>query len=692
MTMPLQLTFLKGDQPLTKVYNIDPDTKQLTTKSFQNQKLLTSHTEFVETLEDFHAALVTNAATGCALLKGSLKAPLVKQSRAGTTANTLHTSWIMFDIDGIPDLTTFDDLFLDIPELADTSYIMQYSASYKVKSDNFNAHIFFLLNEPIHPRKLKSYLKSLNLRDGIKAKLQLNEAKSALKYLIDPTVADESRLIYIAPPVSNMLKVNKIFNKPEDRISIVKKEKDLLVLPPFDPAIVDKQINDELNNLRKGLGLKPKTSVEQNFNKFNEPYLFDKKPDAVKIYYAYTNVNAGFVYCNINAGDSKAYFFPFGKLSQQTIMRNFKNEPFFEIYKADPDFYNEWNREILPQVLKDNPELKKSLSDEDPNHDLVGLPTDESHFVAFDTEESSYKVVQFKEGEAKPKTTVHDLEKLSNYCEAAGIDFPEIKPIYRFITDITSNNTNPICHNSRVVNNWALPPLLDKNNPAIKPTLEKYAPKSQSTKDVLTHIKTDCPFIWSHLKSLFCDTQTDMERFANWYALTVFDRQKLRTSWILQGTQGTSKSFITQNLTRAIINDDPNMVPNKPLDVLQDLSNAWLEHAVFIEWEESSSGKTVNDLKTIDLIKALITGDTVNIRKMRTDGKQTRVNFNMVFTTNHNAPFKLDEDDRRFFVAPRQTIKWQHQLDDATFDYYDKHFDEILHKELPQFCGHMMSL
>ena len=77
---------------------------------------------------------------------------------------------------------------------------------------------------------------------------------------------------------------------------------------------------------------------------------------------------------------------------------------------------------------------------------------------------------------------------------------------------------------------------------------------------------------------------------------------------------------------------------------------------------------------------------------MRTDGKQTRVNFNAVFTTNHNAPFKLDPDDRRFFVAKRQTKKWQHQLSEETFLHYDRHFDEILHAELPAFCGYMMSL
>jgi len=686
------LTFLSAEKPLTKAYTLDPATKEITTKSFQNQKLLTSHIEHVEDIEGMHRAILEHAKKGHALLKGSLKTQLKNESRAGKTANSIQTQWLMLDIDGIPDVNEIDDLFGDIPEISNVSYIKQYSASYKIKSDDLNVHLFFMLDKPIHPRKLKSYLKALNLRPGIKAKLHLTEAKASLKYLIDPSVADESRIIYIAPPVSNAKTVNEIFKNPDDRIQLVKKDKDTLTIPDFDPAVVENELNTKLNELRATLGLKKKTTVEQHYDRNNEVYLFDKKPDAIKIYYAYVNPNSGFVYCNINNGDSKAYYFPFGRLTQQTIMRNFKSEPFFEIYKADPDFYNEWNKILLPQLLKENPELKKSLSDEDPNQDLVGLPADENHFVAFDAEESVYKVVHFNETNDRLSITRHDLEKLKNYCEATGIEFPEIRPIYRFITDITSGNRNPIDHNTRTVNSWVLPALLDPNTNSIAAHLEHTPPKSLQPMDVVHLVEQKTPFIWSHINSLFCSNRDEIARFLNWYALAVFDRVKLRTSWILQGTQGTSKSFITQNLTRRIYNDNPNLVPNKSLDVLNDNFNDWLEEAVFIEWEEASAGKTINDLQTIDKIKMMITGQTLNVRAMWSGHKQTQVNFNMVFTTNHNAPFKLTDDDRRFNVAPRQTVKWQHQLDEETFDYYDKNFDTLLDNELPTFCALMMAI
>ena len=40
-----------------------------------------------------------------------------------------------------------------------------------------------------------------------------------------------------------------------------------------------------------------------------------------------------FIRCNINGGDSNAYYF---NLTSPTYMYNFKDEPIFEIEKADP--------------------------------------------------------------------------------------------------------------------------------------------------------------------------------------------------------------------------------------------------------------------------------------------------------------------------------------------------------------------
>jgi hypothetical protein len=673
----MQLTFISAEKPLTKSY-----INGVQTASFQNQKNITSRTETVTNLKEFYDAIKTHSAQGHALMKGHFDRKLENESRANRTAHSLQTFWLMLDIDGLDGITAVDDLFEDIPELANTSYVLQYSASYKIKHDKFNAHVFFMLEEPIQPRKLKVYLKSLNLRPGIKVKLQLNEARSALKYLIDPTVADESRIIYIAPPLSN----KKLPLQPDDYVQLIEKDNEKLVLPPFNPGTIDEQLNSIRDELRKAEGLKPKKGIKLNSDINGQTYELDTNPDSVKIYVEKVNVHSGWVTCNVNDGDSAAYYFPIGRITQQTIMRNFKHEPYFYIAKADPEFQKEWNNTHLPKLLTENPELGKQTP-EDLNHDLIGLPEDENHFVAFDIQESSYKVVRFNPENRELEITRHELEKLQNYCATAGIEFPEVKPIYRFLTDISCNNNTPICHEKREVNSWILPKLLD---PSELPMPEDIPPRSLPVEDVIERIKTECPLIWSQLYSAFAyDEAETLPLFLNWYALAIFHRVKLRTAWILQGTQGTGKSFITQNLTRGLLNDDANLAPNKSLDVLTDLSNAWMEHAVFVEWEESSTNKTIRDIKIVDDIKRIVTGKSITLRKMRTDGVQHENHLNCVFTTNHNAPFHLDESDRRFFVAPRQAKKWQHQFDEATFAHYDEHFETILEQELPNFAVSM---
>ena len=47
-------------------------------------------------------------------------------------------------------------------------------------------------------------------------------------------------------------------------------------------------------------------------------------------------VSEPYVNCNINGGDSGAYYFI---LTNPHYMYNFKGEPVFEIQKADPEFY-----------------------------------------------------------------------------------------------------------------------------------------------------------------------------------------------------------------------------------------------------------------------------------------------------------------------------------------------------------------
>jgi hypothetical protein len=62
-----------------------------------------------------------------------------------------------------------------------------------------SAHVFFWLSHPVSPALVKAWLKKLNIHT-FATSITLTRTGAALHWPIDPSVADNSKLIYIAPP------------------------------------------------------------------------------------------------------------------------------------------------------------------------------------------------------------------------------------------------------------------------------------------------------------------------------------------------------------------------------------------------------------------------------------------------------------------------------------------------------------
>ena len=137
--------------------------------------------------------------------------------------------------------------------------------------------------------------------------------------------------------------------------------------PTVDISNLVKDVNPEKvhniglqikNGLRKKAGLAKRNEKVTTVNINNETQEVLQNPDRMTI--EVCRVSEPYVNCNINGGDSGAYYFI---LTNPHYMYNFKGEPIFEIEKADPEFYKNIfetykeeiasGKNVLPIVLRD---------------------------------------------------------------------------------------------------------------------------------------------------------------------------------------------------------------------------------------------------------------------------------------------------------------------------------------------------
>ena len=199
-------------------------------------------------------------------------------------------------------------------------------------------HIFMVLTVPMPPKTLKLWLQQINYTQQVFAdQIELSANGQSLKYGLDTSVADNSKILFIAPPTFDEPELDP-FTTPDNRIVLVKKTYDSFDLGKMAhlsaQAMYDKSQKFK-NELRQKAGLskkEEKIKVMQVDDRSEEVLL---NPDKMSISIADIST-APYIRCNINGGDSNAYWF---NLNNPVYMYNFKGEPIFLIEKADADFY-----------------------------------------------------------------------------------------------------------------------------------------------------------------------------------------------------------------------------------------------------------------------------------------------------------------------------------------------------------------
>ena len=642
----MKVTFLEASNGLrlSKHYTTD------TIKPYPHVKEVTSHTYDLlpdqKGLLHLEKLIRQHSDSGHSMLKGNLKKPLVNESRAGRTDRAALTNLLVLDVDGITlprkimraKLSNADvqqlaeQIITELPEeLHDVSYVAQASASLGKKGDRVSIHIFMLLDVALPVKSIKLWLQHVNFTSELfKSQLELSANGQSLKFPLDVSVADNSKIIFIAPPTFVDPNDNP-FDDDKERIVRVDRTKNTFDLAALmgqvNPEIIHQQgqtIKDKLR-VQQGMGKKQIKTQTMNVDNKNEEVLLN--PDKMSISVADTT-SLPYVRCNINGGDSNAYYF---NIERPTYMYNFKDEPIFEIEKADPDFYRSifdlFEEELektgktqVPVVLRDYFSDMYYNGVYDPN---LNQFTDEYPLVP--TSKNSIESFMLSHGRAAPEFIPDALIKFDPTSDDVSVNLKKV----------------PYTVNMFRRTKYML-------NASTPNTLLKYGTAHQ--------LKDICPNIYNLIFHVVGNGEEEFEGFINWLAKIYQTRVKTGTSWVLGGVPGTGKGVFYEHVLRPLFGEE--QTPMRALENIEEQFNLYMRQALFLvvdEFHMSSASHGI--LKIADKLKHQITEKSLTIRAMRSNQIQMPSYTNFLFFSNRPDAIKIEDGDRRYNVAPRQEQK-----------------------------------
>jgi hypothetical protein len=585
----MDVFFLSADRKLTKTFTVDEVTPYPLVKNF------TSHHASINSISGFYKAVVEHGELGHCLIKGELLRDLKLESRAGATSATDATDWVCFDIDGLPISEVEKFIYLCLPEAChNVSYVVQYSASYVARGDRggLSAHVFMLLDTSVGAPALREWLRELNVTNSVLFDaLSLNPAGTTLKFRLDPTVAQNDKIIYISAPICKGFEPKlpqhiKLVTKKQGKLSID--------LSDLNPSRTDEVLLGKLNTLRKAAGLKIRKPTFKGEVMTN--------PDRVVQYEA--KEERGFVYFNLNGGNSWGYFHP---EEDASVIYNFKGEPPYSTAALLPDYWHQ-------------------LQVEDKQAE-----TGFDYFVGRDIRSAGY--FNGWQDKSSGKLTIfpaRSKEQLQDFMQQHGYIKPDVVPDYQVVFNRSLDTT--FDRDNRIIN------LYQPSTYMAAATKKPGARIPDTIAKVINHAMGGQPDV--------------VEHYLNWLAVICQQKVMAQTAWVLHGTQGTGKGLLVNHVLRPIIGSD--YVKVMQLATIEEDYNPWLERCVLLVIDEASVEDASKVGKMMQKIKNWITEPSIWVRPMHAQGYNAPNNMSLMVLTNMHDPVVIHHNDRRFNVATRQ--------------------------------------
>lgn len=607
----MKVIFLEASVPLTKTYS---KTKSGVTKTpYPFAWEFTSHEEDVFTLSQFEAVLKKHAALGHCALKGTISRPLVKESRAGSTDISATTEWIVLDLDGLPPTveiagqaqpqTLTIDLLLYEMGLGDISYIVQWSASMGIENQRLRAHVFMQLDKPMAAPLIKQWLIQKNMEVSFLSKsMGLTKTGNAISWPLDVSACQNDKLIYIAPPTLKGIK-DPLSGQP--RIQLIRRKADKLNLnsTPINTTAKNRELTHKrIADLRDEAGLPPR-KIKYKVVGSQEVML---APDESVI--TEMKTERGFVYFNLNGGDSWAYYHP---ENNPDYILNFKSEPAYLTKELLPDYW---------QQLTGTGSSTRTSS--------TGLL-----YLAF----CDRRTGVYWRGTYEAATDVLDINpaknetQLRHFAKQYGVPIGDFVPEWDLVFD--PDDMVRVDSQNRMVNKFQPTSVMlnvGKAPKAVPPTISK----------VLTH-------------ALGSDKEI-VKHFINWLATIVQTRDRTRTAWVMHGVEGTGKGLLINNIIKPMFGTHVSL---RRMEELNEKYNHFMEGSFLVFVDEVQTKALQNEQGVMAKLRNFITEETVPIRQMYANAIEVRNYTNWIFSSNMSDPVSIKRGDRRFNVGKYQPIR-----------------------------------
>jgi hypothetical protein len=627
--MAFDIFFLSADKPIVKRYEQALD-KSIIKHPYPFVYEVTSHNEQPADLGGMYAAMQTQAALGNCMVKGRLGRDLVTESRAGTTNPDEATNWICLDLDGINNYQSVDHFLHDIGA-GDTDYILQWSSSMGIENKGgFRCHIFMELDKATRPQILKNWLMGLNLDKTIlAAQLELTKTGNSLRWPLDVTTCQSDKLLYIAPP-----QLGKGIKDPfpgNKRITLEQRRNRVLSLPALMPSPdqLRASINTKVAELRAAAGL-PK--IKPAKYKFEGTIEYMAAPGEAVI--TDSKEERGFMYFNLNGGDSWAYYHP---LNAPEFIYNFKGEPAYKTSELLPSYWAKLTSSAASGAPDANGKIYLA-------------------FREFTTGLYWNGIYHTKDDELELHIAKSETQ-LRHFMKNNKMPMGETVPDWRRVFE--PDNVNVIDRAAQTVNIYNPSEYFKDPTPpnpkACPPNILK----------VVDHVLGNDPATLAH--------------FFNWLAVVVQTRRRAGTAWVLQGTQGTGKGLLYHNILAPLFGLE-NVVA-KRMEELESEFTGFMENKFIVFIDEIEAGRSLYHSKITAKLKNLIVEPYISIRNMYRNAYMAQNFSSMIFASNKPASVEIAPDDRRFNVGGYQLNKLAITSQEV----------DALETELYEFYGFLMN-
>lgn len=618
--MPFKISFLKWKKPLSK------EISKTGTKTFPNAKNLTSESHLISNIKELHKHMLAHANKGHCMLKGPLTEELKNESRAGKISPTTPTEFIVIDIDGLEmkcpsnldksKLEMIGDDILDLlPDfLRNSSYIIQASSSLGFKQDTVSLHLFFMLDIPMAPSTIKKWLTNINFTlNYFKERLELTKTGWDVKYTLDRCMADNSRIIYIAPPV--IKGVTDPFKSKNDRIALITKKASTVSSALIQEGALESTSaikNEVVRELRKAEGLDTRQKA-----KFSSVRIDGRdvqvlaNPAACVLEPSY--VDRGWCYYNMNGGDSNAYYHPEGK---PDYIYNFKDEAVFRWKDVDPAGFEHYCNVHGDLIKKKNPVNK---------------------FAVISKQDDVLYKIEHNHKTDELRVSPSDLTKAAHFYRDNGMVMPET--INEWDIEFNPSNMSKVDYDGKRINTYEPSEYIRRAQ----------QPKQDCTYEYLQNL---CPSTFKVLRHVFGNGDEELRHWLNWFSFVVQAKRKSNTCWFLWGVQGTGKGVLFNHILRPLFGKQ-----NCSLHLntsLEDTFDAWRADKQLVVIDEFELPKGKKGDRIMERIKNWTAEGDNSIRDMRKIVATKEGIEAYMFFSNKYDMVMVDDHDRRFNIAPRQ--------------------------------------